>query len=292
VFHCQGALGLVVTYWDVNAPIWAVILATVILYGIINALVVSAYGEAEFWLSSGKVILILSLFCFTFITMVGGNPKNDAYGFRYWQEPGLFKADTIALGRWEGFLAAVWNASFTVVGPEYLSLIAAEAKRPRVYMKAAYKTVYWRFGLFFLGGAFCVGIVMASNDPLFLSIVAGDTTGSGTAAASPYVIAMKNLGVRIYPDVVNALIVTSIFSAGNTYVYCATRSLYGMALEGRAPKLFAKCTKRGIPIYALAVPMVFSLLAFLQVSPKTETALGIIIGLVSCDPNVSTYSQC
>ena len=41
-------------------------------------LAVRAYGEAEFWLSGGKVILIALLFCFTFVTMVGGNPKGDA----------------------------------------------------------------------------------------------------------------------------------------------------------------------------------------------------------------------
>ena len=51
---------------------------------------VKAYGEAEFWLSGGKVILIFSLFFFTFITMVGGNPAHDAYGFRYWNNPGSF----------------------------------------------------------------------------------------------------------------------------------------------------------------------------------------------------------
>jgi amino acid transporter len=34
------------------------------------------------------------LFCFTFITMVGGNPKHDAYGFRYWKEPVSF-GDTV-----------------------------------------------------------------------------------------------------------------------------------------------------------------------------------------------------
>jgi amino acid permease len=48
---------------------------------LINILAVRGYGEAEFWLSGGKLILIFMLFAFTFITMVGGNPKGDAYGF-------------------------------------------------------------------------------------------------------------------------------------------------------------------------------------------------------------------
>lgn len=33
------------------------------------------------------MVLIAMIFSFTFITMVGGNPKHDAYGFRYWKEP-------------------------------------------------------------------------------------------------------------------------------------------------------------------------------------------------------------
>jgi amino acid transporter len=41
-------------------------------------LAVKAYGEAEFWLSGGKVLLIFMLFTFTFVAMCGGNPKHDA----------------------------------------------------------------------------------------------------------------------------------------------------------------------------------------------------------------------
>lgn len=103
-------------------------------YSAINILAVEAYGEAEFWLSGGKVILIFMLFFFTFITMVGGNPQGDAYGFRYWEGGLAFKTwfSTGDLGRFEGFLAALWSAAFTIVGPEYMSMVAAEAKRPYV----------------------------------------------------------------------------------------------------------------------------------------------------------------
>ena len=86
--------------------------------------------------------------------MCGGNPKGDAYGFRNWQH-NAFKEyrSTGTLGQFEGFCAALWSASFCVTGPEYLSMVAGEAKRPRIYIKAAFKTVYWRFAIFFMGGA-------------------------------------------------------------------------------------------------------------------------------------------
>lgn len=159
---------------------------------LLNVLAVKVYGEAEFWLSGGKVILIFMLFGFTLVTMCGGNPKHDAYGFRYWSDPGPFKAylNSGDLGRFEGFLAGLWSASFTIVGPEYIAMAAAEAKRPSVYLKTAFKTVYWRFGIFFVLSALCVGIVIPYNDPTLVAFKEGRADGAATAAASPYVIAM------------------------------------------------------------------------------------------------------
>jgi amino acid transporter len=177
----------------------------------------------------------------------------------------------------EGFLAALWNASFTVVGPEYISMVAAEAKRPRIYIKNAFKTVYVRFAIFFIGGALCVGIVLPYNDPTLVGILSGASGGSGTASASPYVIAMQNLGVSGLPHFVNALMITSIFSAGNTYTYCATRNLYGLALEGRAPKFLRYCTKNGVPVFCFAVVMCFPCLSFLQLGNASSTVLGWLV---------------
>jgi len=160
-------------------------------------------------------------------------------------------------------------------------MVAAEAKRPRIYIKNAFRTVYYRFGLFFILGALCVGIVVPYNDPTLVGIITGTGSGGGTAAASPYVIAMRNLGVTVFPDIVNALMVTSIFSAGNTYTYAATRSLYGLALEGRAPKILRKCTKNGVPIYCFMIIMVFPLLSFLQVSSNSSVVLSWLVALIT-----------
>ncbi|KAI4726014.1 putative amino acid permease [Aureobasidium sp. EXF-10728] len=215
--------------------------------------------------------------------MVGGNPHHDAYGFRNWKHGEAFQEyrSKGSLGQFEGFLAALWSASFCVVGPEYISMVSAEAKRPRTYIKTAFKTVYYRFGIFFIGGALAAGIVVASKDPELVAIVSGTKSGGGTAAASPYVIAMKNMGITGLPHFVNALLVTSIFSAGNTYTYCATRSLHGMAVEGRAPGLFKKTTKNGVPIFCFAFVMLFPCLSFLQVSSGSNKVLTWLVNLIT-----------
>ncbi|KAF2650805.1 general amino acid permease-like protein AGP2 [Lophiostoma macrostomum CBS 122681] len=287
------ALNTVLGYWRTDIPVAAVCAACIVLYAACNILAVKAYGEAEFWLSGGKVVLILILFAFTFITMVGGNPRHDAYGFRYWHKPGAFATyiTTGDLGKFEGFLGALWAANFCVVGPEYISMVSGEAKRPRTYIKNAFKTVYLRFGLFYILGALCVGIVIPYNDPTLVGILQTGA-GSGTAAASPYVIAMKNLGIGILPDITNALLVTSIFSAGNTYTYCASRSMYSLAIEGRAPKILRKCTRKGVPIYCFFVTMFFPLLSFLSVSHSSNLVLGWLIALITAGGLINYICMC
>lgn len=267
-----------------------------VIHSAINILAVGAFGEAEFWLSGGKVILIFSLFFFTFITMVGGNPAHDVYGFRNWTNGGAFREyiTSGSLGRFEGFLGGLTTAVFAVVGPEYISIVAAEAMRPRVYIKSAFKMVYLRFGLFFIGGALAVGIVVSSRDPTLKDVVVNGK-GAG-AAASPYVIAMTNLGISVFPDIINAsvnpftfeyttdvhsLILTSIFSAGNTYTYVSVRNLYSLSLEGRAPRFLSHCTRKGVPIYAFCVVMIFPLLAFTAVSSGSAVAIDWFASLVT-----------
>jgi amino acid transporter len=66
--------------------------------------------------------------------------------------------------------------------------------------------------------------------------------------------------IPILPHIVNALVMTSVFSAGNSYVYCASRTLYGLALERKAPGIFVKCTKSGVPIYSVGLTVVIALI--------------------------------
>lgn len=138
---------------------------------------------------------------------------------------------------------------------------------------------YWRFGCFFILGALCVGIVLPYNDPTLIRIL--DTQGTSNGGASPYIIAMQNLGITGLPHLVNALLVTSIFSAGNTYCYMATRSLYSLSLQGHAPKFLRATTAKGIPHWCFAVTMIFPFLSFLQVSGGTAQAIKWLVNIVT-----------
>lgn len=54
---------------------------------ILNGLAVRWFGTSEFYMSIFKIFLMMGLMFYTFITMVGGNPNGNAYGFTYWQNP-------------------------------------------------------------------------------------------------------------------------------------------------------------------------------------------------------------
>jgi yeast amino acid transporter len=186
----------------------------------------------------------------------------------------------------------------SICGPEYISVVAAETENPRKVLPAAFRSFVWRILLFFVGSALCMGIVVASNDETLLTVLSSDKSSTGAASYvpplptsslftntqphRPYVIAMQRLHVsEALASIVNALIMTSIFSAGNGLLFAATRTLHGMALEGHAPRFFGKCTNAGVPIYALFLSLSICLLAFLQVNNSSYAVIGYLIGLVT-----------
>lgn len=78
--------------------------------------------------------------------------------------------------------------------------------------------------------------------------------------------------VEVLPHIVNACILTSAFSAGNSLLFCSSRVLYGLALRGQAPRFLTYCTKSGLPLYAILASAAFSLLSFLSVSSGSDQA--------------------
>lgn len=249
------------------------------------------YGETEFWAALGKVLLIIGLIIFTFIAMLGGNPIKDRYGFRYWKNPGSFAElyYTGNLGRFLGFLQCLIQASFTIAGPDYVSMAAGEAENPRKVMPRAYNAVFYRLTAFFVLGSLCVGINVPYNDPEMTDAFKKNKPG---AAASPYVSAMNRLQISGLPHIVNAMVLASAFSAGNSYVYCASRSLFGLALEGKAPKFLTKCTKNGVPIYCVAVVLVLALLSFLQLGKSSADVLQWFVNLVTASQLINFSVMC
>jgi len=285
------ACNVIIGFWSDVVPTGAIIAIVLVLYAVINMMAVKWYGETEFWAAIGKVLLIIGLLIFTFISMLGGNPEKDRYGFRYWKNPGSFTElyEPGQLGRFLGFLQCLIQASFTIAGPDYVSMAAGETENPRKVMPRAYNAVFYRLTTFFVLGSLAVGINVPYNDP---ELIAAFRDGKPGAAASPYVIAMNRLRIEGLPHVVNAGVLASAFSAGNSYVYCASRSLFGLALEGKAPKFLTKCTKQGVPFYCVFFVLLIALLSFLQLSENSAVVLNWFVSLVTASQLINFSVMC
>ncbi|KAG7091620.1 hypothetical protein E1B28_010639 [Marasmius oreades] len=281
------AFNLTLHFWTDRIPIVAVIFFVLLCYLLLNIFAVKLYGEAEFWLALGKVILAVGLIFFTFVVMVGGNPLHDAFGFRNW-DPSRVQGAPFAeyikkgpQGRFIGFLNCLVQAAFTLVGPEFISMTAGEAANPRTVLPRTFKHTYGRLLIFVVIGSLCVGILIPYNDPNLLSAATNPQPGAGS---SPYVIAMHNLRITVLPHIVNASVLLSIFSAGNSFMYSASRVLLGMALEGKLGALserFSRCTSHGAPIWCVAATSLFGLLALLGVSHTSAVVLQWFADLIT-----------
>ena len=152
------------------------------------------FGESEFVMSSTKLLLLIGLIMITFITMAGGNPKHDAYGFRNWTNGKAMHPyyTTGATGRFLGFCTAVRYAVFTVGGPDFVSLAAGEIQNPRRTIPRVAKMILVRILTFYVVGVVAVGIICPSDDPRLLGAA---TDGSVGSAASPWVIGITRVGM-------------------------------------------------------------------------------------------------
>src|SRR3569833_1243938 len=168
-------------------------------------------------------------------------------------------------------------------------MAAGEAENPRVVMPKAYNAVFYRLTTFFILGSLAVGILVPYNDEELTKAYANSAPG---AAASPYVVAMNRLQIKVLPHIVNAMVLTAAFSAGNSYVYCASRSLYGLALEGKAPRVLLRCTRKGVPIYCVLIVLAIALLSFLQTSNSSSVVLQWFVNLVTASQLINFCVMC
>jgi amino acid transporter len=254
---------ILLSYWQtpVHDAVWITIFLIVVLF--LNIVAVEVFGEAEFWFASIKFITIIGLVILGLVIMLGGSPNDQGrLGFRYWNNPGAFKP-YIASGNSGKFLAywtAFVRAGFAfITSPELIALAAGETIAPRRNIpKAAGRFVY-RLAIFYGLGSFIIGVIVPSDDDRLLS-------PSSNATASPFVIGIQRAGIAGLEHVINAAILTSAWSAGNAFLFSGSRVLYGMALNGEAPKFFGKTTKKGVPWAAVMATWIVGLLAYLNVS--------------------------
>ncbi|BGP50979.1 hypothetical protein JCM10450v2_006905 [Rhodotorula kratochvilovae] len=261
------AAALVLDYWPgaakINVAVWITVFFIVITA--FNFLGVGAYGEAEFWFSLIKIVALLGLILLGIIITAGD-----------WHEQPFQQLNGIpgAKGRFLSFWTVFLQASFSFLGTEIVALTAAEAENPRRNVPKAINRVFWRILFFYVAGVFVMSLIVSPNDERLIN-------GGSDAAASPWVIGIQRAGIKALPSIVNAVILIAAFSAGNSDLYAASRTLYGLACDGQAPRIFAYCTRNGLPVWALAATALFGVLAYMNCGTTGEEAFNYLVAISS-----------
>lgn len=261
------AAALVIQYWtqSVHIGVWITIVLFVCL--LLNTVAVAYYGESEFWFASLKIIGILGLIVLGIVLFFGGGPTHDRLGFRFWKDGLAFHEYLVpgTTGRFLAFWTAFARSGFSfILSPELITITAGESVAPRRDIPKATRRFIYRLITFYILGSLVIGVIVSSEDSGLLSAIEeGDTSN---ARASPFVLGIKNAGIAGLDHVINAVILTSAWSSGNSFLYAGSRTLFSLARTGQAPAFLSKCGKNGVPYPAVFTTWAVACLAYLNVS--------------------------
>ncbi|WP_144553200.1 amino acid permease [Bacillus sp. X1(2014)] len=246
-----SASSLIMKYWLPNVPgiIWSAIFLFLI-FGL-NVLSVKGYGESEFWFSIIKVVTIM-IFIVVGLLMIFGIMNGHTGGFG-----NLTKGEAPFKGGLLSIFSVFMVVGFAFQGTEMVGVAAGESENPEKNIPKAIKQIFWRILLFYVLAIFVIGCLVSYNDPNLLG------SDLENVAVSPFTLVFKHAGLSFAAAVMNAVILTSVLSAGNSCLYVGSRVLWVLAEEGKAPAFLKKVNKGGVPVNALYATTIIGMLCFL-----------------------------
>ena len=225
--------GKVLNYWF-HAPLWLLSLCLMVLMTATNLFSVSSFGEFEFWFAGIKVATIVIFFVVGTAYVVGLVPGHHGGLANLTSHGGFFPQGVGAV------FAAIVVVIFSMVGAEIVTVAAAESRDPELAVQQATRSVVARIGVFFVGSVFLLVVILPWN--------------SVELGASPYVAALKHMGLPGADQVMNAVVLTAVLSCLNSGLYTASRMLFVLADRRRGADAVGQAQPPRRPLHRHPVP--------------------------------------
>ena len=222
--------GKVLNYW-LHAPLWLLSLCLMVLMTATNLFSVSSFGEFEFWFAGIKVATIVVFLGLGTAFVLGLLPGRQMDFSNLTSHGGFFPKGVGAV------FAAIVVVIFSMVGAEVVTIAAAESREPERAIQKATRSVVARIAIFFVGSVFLLVVILPWN--------------SVELGASPYVAALKHMGLSGADQLMNAVVLTAVLSCLNSGLYTSSRMLFALAGRGEAPARLVKLSRRGVPHIAI-----------------------------------------
>lgn len=221
--------------WFPAVPGWAWSLLLILIFIGTNAISVRTFGEVEFWLASIKVIAIVVFLGAGLLFALGLWPNST------FSVPNLWEHGGFAPNGFGVALTGVALVIFSYFGTEIAVMASAESEDPAKGIKQATSTVIWRILLFFVGAVFIITMVIPWDE----------LPKPENVASAPFTLVFDRLGVPGAAIIMQLVIFTAVISVLNSGLYSASRMFAALADQGFAPKVIAKRSKNGVPLWAL-----------------------------------------
>ncbi|MEK3778059.1 amino acid permease [Paenibacillus sp. FSL K6-4396] len=246
-----AAATVLIKYWfpDSSSMLWSLLFLVLIFS--LNVLSVKGYGESEYWFAIIKVATVI-IFLAVGVLMIFGIMGGEAVGFS-----NFTIGDAPIHGGFFAVLGVFMAAGFSFQGTELIGVAAGESENPRENVPRAIRQVFWRILIFYILAITVISLIIPYTHP---NLLKGDLENIGV---SPFTLVFEKAGLPIAASVMNAVILTSVLSAGNSGMYASSRVLYALARDGKAPRFLGKLNKKGIPMNALLLTTAVGMLAFL-----------------------------
>src|ERR1700689_1764224 len=229
---------------------WFISLALLLLMTLTNLVSVKSFGEFEFWFASIKVAAIVGFLVLAGVYVVGLWPGVAPSIVNLTAHGGFAPNGLIPI------LTGAVAATGFYFGVEIVTIAAAEAAEPAKAVAKATNSVITRVLLFYVGSILLVVCLVPWNSQ---------------AIATPYVSALKAMGIPAAAQIMNVVVLTAVLSALNSGLYASSRMLFALTGRGDAPRGFAKLSRHGVPSRAILLGTLFGYGAVVMsyVSPDT-----------------------
>lgn len=260
-----NTVAAIMQFWGPQVPLYGYILIFWFAFLAFQFLGVGAFGEAEYWLALFKIVGIFAFYIFSIVYVAGGIKGHPAFGFHYWNDPGLFSNGFKSVASTFVFASTFYS------GTESIAIAASETRNPSKAIPKAVRNTFFRIIVIYMGIAITYGMTVPYNDP-------GLSRGTKTLK-SPMTIAITRAGWAGGAHLVNAFILVTCVSAINSSIYIGSRTIVHLANEGAAPRFLRAVNKHGVPYASVILMNLFGFLSMMNVSTGAANAYGYIVNL-------------
>jgi len=238
-------------HWGFSTFVWGIVV--LLLLTLINIYQVKWFGHIESVMAIAKILaVVMFVVCAVgfFFGILGTRPTGAGFdgvtgiigtqillGGSGTTFAKLFPADS-------GLLIIITMMIWTLVnfqGSEIVGLSASETQNPEKNIPAACRKVAFRIILIYIIPVFLLTIVFPYAQ-MGIQSVADDA-----ANYSIFAVVLKQYGLGSLASVFTLVTLIAAFSCANSGFYGTVRTVYGLSVEGLAPKFLSKLNKFHVP---------------------------------------------